>query len=81
MRTIQGELQKEIKRIAKENNVSEEKVIEIYSTVWEFVRNKIKSGDRDTGIFPVVQLRFLGTFFVAPGRVKRIKEKIKNSKK
>lgn len=77
MRALQKNLNQEIKRIAKKNNVTEETIKEIESLSWKFIKEKIKEGNRETEEFPNIYLRFLGTIFVAPNKIRKINKNVK----
>lgn len=80
MKERQKRLKEEIKRIAEEENVSERDVEKVEDSMWKFVKDRINATNTDTEEHSNIYLRFLGTIFVAPGRIRKIKENIKKSK-
>lgn len=80
MRERQKRLKEEIERIAREENVSEKEVNAVEDSMWKFVRSRINATNNETEEHSNIYLRFLGTIFVAPGRIKKIKENLNKSK-
>lgn len=81
MKERQKRLKEEISRIAKEQNVTERDVENVEDSMWKFVKSRVNATNNETEEHSNIYLRFLGTIFVAPNRIKRIKENIKRSKK
>lgn len=76
MRPIQLPLMERMMNISKKYNIPVEKIIEIESTMWDFVRTEISRGEHnEVDTFENIYLRYLGTFHVRRGMVEHMKEK------
>jgi len=77
---MQEEVKKILKRISKEKNIPLEKLIEAYRSPYELMRDSwasinIEKDSTYIGInFYILKL---GTFYVQPSKIKRIKDKKK----
>lgn len=75
---IQKELLKKLKQIAQNHNLPEETIIEIYSSIWKCVRDKIESGNKDDlESFNNIYIRHLGTFYAHEGKFNGIQKRKK----
>lgn len=79
MREKQKRVREELKKVAKEFNLTEKEVSEVEESMWAFVKSRIQSTDTEKEESSNIYLRFLGTIFVAPNKIKRIKENIKRN--
>ena len=80
MKERQKRLKEEIERIAKEQDVTERDVENVEDSMWKFVKSRVNTTNHETEEHSNIYLRFLGTIFVAPNRIKRIKNNIKKNK-
>lgn len=79
MKERQKQIKNLIKKIAKERNLTEEQIADIENSMWDFVRYRINETNNETEEHSNIYLRFMGTIYVAPGRIKKIKENIKKN--
>jgi hypothetical protein len=77
MKERQKIIQREFKKIAREQGLTEKQINEVEDSMWKFIKEQIQSTDTVNEINSNIYLRFLGTIFIAPGRLKKIKENIK----
>ncbi len=77
MKRRQRVLEKRIKKIADKHKVSTRTVTEVEDSIWKMVRGLVTETDIQEEKSSSIYLRFLGTIFVAPGKFKRFKERIK----
>lgn len=77
MKERQKRLQQEIRRIARENQIQEKDFLLVEDTIWKFVKERIQQTDNEKEEGSNIYLRFLGTIFIAPNKIKKIKENIK----
>ena len=76
MKEKQVRLREKLKEIAKEENILEEDVNAVEESMWNFVKERIRSTNNETEEHSNILLKFLGTIFVAPNKIKKIKEKV-----
>lgn len=63
MRIVQKEVLRKFREIAQKHNVPVQTVIDVESSIWKMVKEKISEGDRNNPeSFHNIYLRFLGTF-------------------
>lgn len=77
MKEKQMQLKRHIERIARENNVTRDDVAEVEESIWGFVKERIQSTNIETEEHSNIYLRFLGTVFISPGRISKVKENIR----
>jgi hypothetical protein len=81
MRERNKQLLEKLKEIASNNNVALRDVLETEESMWNFVRSILADTNTDDlEVQRAIYLRFLGTIYIAPGRIKKIKENINKSK-
>lgn len=71
---MQKPLKERIDKLAEKYKVSPNKIVEIESTIWEFVREEMGKGDdyiEDT--YENILLKYLGTFHFKPNMLRRLK--------
>lgn len=78
MKKRQAALEKKIRELARKHGKTEREVMQVEDSMWKFVKKQINATDNEKEISSNIYLRYLGTIFVAPGRIAKIKEKIKN---
>ena len=79
MRVRQKLLERKFKELANKHDVSIKTIADIEDSIWRFVKERINLTNNITEESSNIYLRFLGTIFVAPNRMKRIKENIRRN--
>lgn len=74
------EMKEEIKNISLEHNVTKEAINELVYLVFKYIREIIRSADKEKEYYPSVRLFGIGIFFVSKNRQRRLKEYLKNAK-
>ena len=77
MKRRQRVLEYKIKELAAKHNVPIRTIMEVEDSMWKMIKQLINETNNETEESSNIYLRFLGTIFVAPGKIRRIKERIK----
>lgn len=80
MKRRQRILEDKFKEIAQTHGVDVRTVTEVEDSMWRMVKELINQTDNENEIGSNIYLRFLGTVFVPPGKIARIKERIEKKK-
>lgn len=74
-------LKANLEEIATKHNIPLKDVLVVEESMWKFVRTTIQDTDtNDEELSKAIYLRYLGTIYIAPGRIKKIRENINKNK-
>jgi len=71
------EMKEELKLLSIRRNITLEQIRELVYLVFKFVRDKIKSANRNEEYYPITRVMGLGIFYVTKARQNKVKEKLK----
>ena len=77
MRILQKEVLKRFKEISQKLNVPLQDVIDVESSIWKLVKEKIAEGKRgDIDTFRNIYIKNLGTFYANKGKFKYVNKNV-----
>ena len=74
------ELKDELKLISIEENISVKDLKEVVYLVFKFVRNILKTANKNRGYYPAIRVMGLGVFHVTKAKQNKLNKKVTDEK-